>query len=78
MIKTFLLSVGFLAMLTIGSSIPNWQYKDAIVLDSNTIQTQDGNVWGYDTSIPVGSSVKVWFNACDTPELEDDIIVAVF
>lgn len=78
MIKTFLLSIGFLAMLVVGSSVPNWQLKDAIILDSNTIQTADGNVWGYDTTLPVGSAVKIWFNLCDTPQIEDDIIVAVF
>lgn len=78
MIKSILLSIAFIIMLVVGSSVPNWQFKDAVILDSNTIQTTDGNIWGYDTNIPAGQKIKVWFNLCDTPQVEDDIIVAVF
>ena len=57
-----------------GASVPNWYTMTGTVVKDNTILTEDGNLWEYETSIEAGATVKVYLNDTETPEKEDDFI----
>lgn len=67
-------AVGMIGTLLVGSSIPCWRIQTGEVAKKNTIITEDGNIWGYDTEIQAGTNVRVWFHDNDTPDITDDII----
>lgn len=72
--KNIFFAILFLATLILAPSILNWRAQDGKVLNKHMIETEDGNIWEYDTEIPKGTKVQVWFNNNDTPKIEDDII----
>lgn len=48
-----------------------------IIIDSNTIKTNDGNIWKYDINYNKGSKVKISFNNKDTQTIFDDEVIKV-
>lgn len=75
--KNLFFAILFLAVLVLAPSILNWRAQDGKVLNKHTIETEDGNIWEYDTEFQKGTKVQVWFNNNDTPKIEDDIIWSV-
>lgn len=51
--------------------------EKAVVIDSHTIMTSDGNVWGFDTEFPEGKSVIATICGNYTADLKDDTIVNI-
>lgn len=55
----------------------NTYSRAGVVIDSNTIKTNDGNIWKYDTNYNKSSKVKVSFNNKDTQTIFDDEVIKV-
>lgn len=51
--------------------------RQGVIIDNNTIKTNDGNIWKYDTKYKKGSKVKVSFNDKDTDNIFDDEVIKV-
>ena len=51
--------------------------RPGVIIDNETIRTDDGNIWKYDTKYNKGSEVKVSFNNKDTETIFDDEVIKV-
>ena len=51
--------------------------RPGVIIDNETIRTDDGNIWKYDTKYNKGSEVKVSFNNKNTETIFDDEILKV-
>lgn len=51
--------------------------RPGVIIDSDTVRTNDGNIWKYDTKYNKGSEVKVSFNNKDTETIFDDEVIKV-
>lgn len=47
------------------------------VINNQTIKTEQGHIWKYDTKYKKGSKVKVSFNDKDTDNIFDDEVIKV-
>lgn len=68
--------VGMIAHLTQVNS--NTYYsRPGIIIDNETIRTNDGNIWKYDTKYNKGSEIKVSFDNKNTETIFDDEVLKV-
>lgn len=51
--------------------------RPGVIIDNETIRTDDGNIWKYDTKYSKGSEVKVSFNNKNTETIFDDEVLKV-
>ena len=51
--------------------------RPGVIIDNETIRTDDGNIWKYDTKYNKGSEVKVSFNNKNTETIFDDEVLKV-
>ena len=51
--------------------------RPGVIIDNETIRTDDGNNWKYDTEFNKGSDVKVSFDNKGTETIFDDEVVKV-
>ena len=47
------------------------------VIETNIIETIDGNIWSCETSISAGSDVFITFNGNNTTDVTDDEILSI-
>ena len=47
------------------------------VFTKNLIRTDDGEMWGYQSNLPVKTYVRVYFDTHGTPSIFDDDIISV-
>ena len=81
-IKTIVLPVLVIVIIAMVTEfiLPNNNQKysrPGVIIDNNTVKTNDGNIWKYDTKYKKGSKVKVSFNDKNTDNIFDDEVLKV-
>ena len=51
--------------------------RPGVIVDNETVRTDDGNIWKYDTEFAKGSEVKVSFDNKGTETIFDDEVIKV-
>lgn len=51
--------------------------RPGVIIDNETVRTDDGNIWKYDTEFAKGSDVKVSFDNKGTETIFDDEVIKV-
>ena len=67
----------FFILPTIAGGIENTYSMEGWIISGDCLEDITGNVWGYDTDIPAGTEVKIFFDNMGTPDRKDDIITRI-